>query len=197
MCWWRTLLVSTAVGNRRGFCQYLTFSPPLMFSNATCEKDERRRVWWLECARIIIRICVCVCVILVSLSIFRRSRLRFWQQYQELRVLFCAKCGHYRLVNKVHHRLGKLSIMFGWRRFDLYINFINNDLAGFIKSVPQTWLLYAVHSDSLTHEWQNRRSEISVDLSQKGVALRIHFLDLFVPPVSERISVRHRYSSLV
>ena len=128
-----------------------------------------------------------------SLSIFRRSRLRFWQQYQELWVLFCAKCGHYRLVNKVH-RLGKLSSMFGWRRFDLYIN---DDLVGFIKSVPQTWLLYAAHSDSLTHEWQNRRSEISVDLSQQGAALRIHFLDLFVPPISERISVRHRYSSLV
>jgi hypothetical protein len=69
--------------------------------------------------------------------------------------IFC-ECGHYRLVNRVHHRLGKLSIMFGWRRFDLYIN---DDLVGFIKSVPQTRLLDAVRSDSLTHESTSGRTD--------------------------------------
>ena len=108
-----------------------------------------------------------------SSSIFRHSRLSFWQQYQELWVLFLATCGHYRLVNRVHHRLGKLSIMFGWRRFDLHIN---DDLVGFMRSVPQTRLLDAVH------EWQNRHSEISVDLSQKGAALETTFSGSFRSP---------------
>ena len=41
------------------------FSLPPMFSNATCDYDEIRRVWWLECVRIVKDMCVtvgCVCV---------------------------------------------------------------------------------------------------------------------------------------
>ena len=66
--------------------------------------------------------------------------------------------------------------------YDADLTYINDDLVGFFNSVPQTRLLDARHS--FIHEWQNRHGEISitVDLTQKGVALESTFSASFRSP---------------
>ena len=129
MCWWRTLLVSTAVGTT-GNLSVRTISA---FSSTCVQQcylrlqyDERRRVWWLECVRIVKDMCVtvgCVCALEgLNIHIYDESGffkiLRFFKKSLIFKTLgFDAKPRvfsqtlrfHRFLVPLVDRMLGKLS----------------------------------------------------------------------------------------